>query len=180
MKNFLDEIKCKNYALLKCTSSYPAKSFDLNLKTILDMKKKFNCEIGFSDHTIGISSALGAVALGASIIEKHFVLKKNLGIDSKFSSDFKEICELKKKSLEVWESLGKTFYGPTKSEKVYKIYTRSIYAQKNIKIGDKFTNKNVKVIRPGFGLHPKFLKILLKKRSKKNIKFGGPIKRSDF
>lgn len=180
LKNFLKEIKCKNYALLKCTSSYPAKSFDLNLRTILNMKKKFNCEIGFSDHTIGISAALGAVALGATIIEKHFVLKKNMGIDSKFSSDFKEIAELKKKSLEVWQSLGKTFYGPTKSEKIYKTYTRSIYAQKDIKIGDKFTNKNIKIIRPGYGLHPKFFKILLRKRSKKNIKFGSPIKRNYF
>ena len=82
--------------MLKCTSSYPAKSFDLNLRTILNMKKKFNCEIGFSDHTIGISAALGAVALGATIIEKHH-FEKNMGIDSKFSSDFKEIAELKKK-----------------------------------------------------------------------------------
>ena len=93
-----------------------------------------------------------------------------MGIDSKFSSDFKEIAELKKKkSLEVWQSLGKTFYGPTKSEKIYKTYTRSIYAQKDIKIGDKFTNKNIKIIRPGYGLHPKFFKILLRKRSKKTL-----------
>ena len=172
---FLKLNKCKNYALLKCTSSYPAKLDDLNLKTITDMKKNFDCEIGYSDHSIGYTAANSAIHYGASFIEKHVCLKNEKGIDSKFSLEVSKLRDLKQQLINSYKSIGKISYGATKSEKSYLKFKRSIYASKNIKRGEKFNKFNIKVVRPGFGLEPKYFNFLLGKKAVKEIKFASPI-----
>ena len=175
--NFLSKNKCKNYALLKCTSKYPADFKDLNLNTIKDMKKKFNCEIGYSDHSIGFSAANIAIANGATFIEKHVRLKNSKGIDSKFSLDVEKLKDLKRNILDSHNILGDVFYGATKNEKPYLKFRRSIYSSKNILKGEKFTKVNIKVVRPGYGIEPKFFfDSILGKKSRQNIKFATPLK----
>ncbi|MDA7637790.1 pseudaminic acid synthase [Candidatus Pelagibacter sp.] len=186
----LDEIKdsvehlrkngCKQLALLKCTSSYPANPTDLNLISIQKLKKIFKCEVGFSDHSLGIGASITAIAYGATIIEKHFTLKKDVGLDGFFSSEVKEMKRMREESIISWLSKGKIFFGPSKSEKIFKKYRRSIYCLKNIKKGEVFSPLNVKVIRPNLGLHPKYYPSLIGKKSKKNIKPGEPIKKNYF
>ena len=173
--------KFKNFSLLKCTSAYPAPEIDSNIKTILDLKKRFRIEIGLSDHTPGIGVAIASVAYGASIIEKHFTLnKKSGGLDDSFSINPAELKNLVIESKRAWKSKGKIFYGISKSERSSIIFKRSIYASKNIKAGEIFTKKNIKVIRPNLGLHPKYYKIILGKRAKKNILIASPIKKNYF
>lgn len=176
--NYLKKNGCKKLALLKCTSAYPASPKDLNLKTINELKKVFKCEVGFSDHSLGIGAAVTAVALGATIIEKHFTLKKNIGVDGLFSSEVNEMKMLKKECDLSWRSLGKVFYGPTKNEIIFKKSRRSIYASMDIKKGEKFTLKNIKVIRPSNGMHPKNFEKILGKKSTKFISFGTPLKKT--
>ena len=186
----LDEIKdsvehlkkngCKQLALLKCTSSYPANPTDLNLISIQKLKKIFKCEVGFSDHSLGIGASITAIAYGATIIEKHFTLKKDEGLDGFFSSEVKEMKRMREETIISWLSKGKNFFGPSKSEKIFKKYRRSIYCLKNIKKGEVFSPLNVKVIRPNLGLHPKYYPSLIGKKSKKNIKSGEPIKKNYF
>tara|TARA_B100001057_G_scaffold315230_1_gene315338 strand:- start:8014 stop:9060 length:1047 start_codon:yes stop_codon:yes gene_type:complete len=173
---YLKKNKCKNYALLKCTSSYPAKLDDLNLKTISDMKNNFNCEVGYSDHSVGFTAANSAIHYGASFVEKHICLENEKGIDSKFSLEVTKLRELKTQLINTYKSIGKVNYGATKSEKSYLKFRRSIYACKNIKKGDKFSKLNIKVVRPGFGLEPKYYNFLLGKKAAKNIKFASPIR----
>ncbi len=180
IKNAIQTLKkngCKRVAILKCTSSYPAKASDLNLRTIDQMKKKFNCEVGFSDHSIGNSSALTAIGMGATIIEKHLTLKKNFGIDGKFSSEYAGMSSLKKDSISAWQSMGSVLFGATKNEKRYLKYRRSIYVLKDIKKGEKFTKLNLKVIRPSLGLNPKYFESALGKKSNKYLKAGTPLKK---
>jgi len=177
--NYLKKHGTKEIALLKCTSVYPAKEEDLNLKSIQDLRKRFNCEVGFSDHTKDIYSSIAAVSLGATIIEKHFNLIENKkSLDSKFS-----ITELEMKQLVVGcdmaqKSIGNIKYSLSKDEKISKKNKRSIYASKNIKKGEKFSEKNVSVVRPGYGLSPRFYFKIIGKKSTKNIFFADPIKKS--
>jgi len=175
---YLRKNGCKKLALLKCTSAYPANPSDLNLKTIEDLKKVFKCEVGFSDHSLGIGAAISAVTLGATIIEKHFTLKKNVGVDGMFSSEINEMQMLRKECDLSWKALGKVFYGPTKNEIIFKKSRRSIYISKDIKKGEKFTKKNIKVIRPSYGMHPKYFEKILGKKSKNFISFGTPLKKN--
>ncbi len=175
--NYLKKNGCNKLALLKCTSAYPAQPSDLNLITIKDLKKVFNCEVGFSDHSLGIGAAVSAVTLGATIIEKHFTIKKNVGVDSMFSSEVNEMSMLKKECDLSWKASGKVFYGPTKNEMIFKKSQRSIYTSMNIKKGEKFTKKNIKVVRPSYGMHPKYFERILGKKSKSFISFGTPLKR---
>ena len=174
--NFLIKKNCKNYALLKCTSSYPAISNDLNLNTISDMRKKFKCEIGYSDHTIGFNAAIGAIHHGASFIEKHVCLNKKIGIDSKFSLEVEDIPKLKKSINEAYLSRGEIYYGPSKNELPNLQFRRSIYVSKDMKKGERFSRSNTKIIRPGLGLEPKFYRSVLGKKSLVNIKFATPLK----
>jgi len=177
--NYLKKHGTKEIALLKCTSVYPAKEEDLNLKSIQDLRKRFNCEVGFSDHTKDIYSSIAAVSLGATIIEKHFNLIENKkSLDSKFS-----ITELEMKQLVVGcdmaqKSIGNIKYSLSKDEKISKKNKRSIYASKNIKKGEKFSEKNVSVVRPGYGLSPRFYFKIIGKKSTKNIFFEDPIKKN--
>lgn len=173
IKNAFSTIKKKlpekNIALLKCTSSYPAPFYDSNLRTIIDMKKKFNCEIGLSDHTVGTISAVAAVTLGATIIEKHICLNKKTGIDSFFSSTPEEMKKLVNETKLCFKSTGKIFYGASKSEKNSIMNRRSLYTYKEIKKNEKFTWKNVISLRPVIGIDSQFYKKVINKTSTKNI-----------
>ena len=173
---FLRKKNCRNFGILKCTSSYPANSNDLNLATISDMISRYGCDVGFSDHSIGFNAAVGSIHQGASFIEKHICLNKKIGIDSKFSLKVDEIKTLKEEISLAYQSKGKIFYGPTKNELSFIKFRRSIYASKRIKKGEKFTKENIKIVRPAFGLEPKHYNYLLGKKSKKSISFASPIK----
>lgn len=173
---FLKKNNCKKFALLKCTSAYPANNEDLNLSTIRNMRESFNCEIGYSDHSIGFNAAIGAIHQGATFIEKHVCLNKKIGIDSKFSLEVKDLGLLKKEIHNAFYSRGKVFYGATKNEIPNLQFRRSIYSSKNIKKGEKFNKSNIKIIRPGLGLDPKYYDYLIGKKSLTNIKFATPIK----
>jgi pseudaminic acid synthase len=178
---YLRKNKAKNFALLKCTSSYPASVSDSNLKTILDIKKKFNVEVGLSDHTPGIGVAIASVAFGASIIEKHFTLNSNDGgLDDSFSINPSELNSLVCESRRAWESIGKKYYGILKSEENSIIFKRSIYASRNILKGEKFTKNNIKIIRPSFGISPKYFDKILGKKSLKSIEQATPIKKNYY
>ena len=164
---------CKNFALLKCNSSYPTKHSDSNIITIPHMKKMFQCEIGLSDHTMGIGASIAAIAHGASIIEKHFTLdREDGGVDSSFSMQDNEMGLLVSESKNAWESIGKIHYGPTESEKREKRYQRSIYIIKDIYSGEKLSKKNIGIIRPGLGLPPKYFDLLINRKVKKDLKKG--------
>ncbi len=174
--NFLKKNKCKNFALLKCTSAYPAMPKDSNIKTISDMRKKFKCEVGLSDHTLGIGASIAAISNKATIIEKHITLNRNAnGVDDKFSLEKNELKSLVIESKVAWKALGKVFYGPTKNEINSLKFRRSIYCCKDIKKDEKFTKNNLKIIRPSLGIEPKFFGKILGKKAKTNIKFSTPI-----
>lgn len=171
------EIGCEDITLLKCTSSYPAPLEEANLLTIPDMKKRFGVKVGLSDHTLGISVPIAAVALGAEVIEKHFILDKKLGgPDAAFSLEPKKFSEMVKSIREVEKSLGKVTYEISPKIEKNRVFARSLFVVKDIKAGEKFSEENVKSIRPGYGLHPKFLKDILGKKSKINIERGTPLK----
>ena len=177
--NFFKRKKFKNFALLKCTSSYPSSATESNLKTISDLRKKFNIEVGLSDHTPGIGAAIIAIAYGATIIEKHFTLsRKGGGLDDSFSIEPNELSLLVEESRRAWLSKGKTFYGITKSEKKSLIFKRSIFTTKNIKKGEIFSKENISIVRPGFGTSPINFKKFIGKKALTNIKKAKPLKLS--
>jgi len=176
----LKEAGCKNFAILKCTSTYPAKPRDSNIITIPEMIKEFKCNVGISDHTPGIGVSIAAISLGATIIEKHITLSKDSdAVDSKFSLDFKEFKNLIIESKRAWNSIGKISYGPTKNEKSSIINRRSIYVTKNLKKGDKITKNNIKVVRPNLGEKPKYYDYFIGKKVKKNFIKNTPIKKEN-
>jgi len=163
-------------SLLKCVSSYPALPEDINLKTIPDMEKKFCCRVGLSDHTLGTVVSIAAVSLGAKIIEKHFTLSRKIETpDSFFSIEPDELRELVDNVRIVERALGKIYYGLTDKEKQSKIFRRSLFVVQDVKKGEKFTDKNIRSIRPGLGLAPKYIKMFLGKKSKVDIKKGIPL-----
>ena len=165
----------KNFILLKCTSTYPASSCDSNVITIPNMRDLFQCEVGLSDHTLGIGSAIAAVAHGASVIEKHFTLsRKDKSVDSSFSLEPKEMEQLVHESKNAWLSIGKIQYGKNKSEKKLIKQRRSLYIVMDIKKGEKITRKNLRAIRPGLGIKPKYFEIILGQTIKKDVKKGTP------
>jgi pseudaminic acid synthase len=165
--------RCKQYALLKCTSAYPAPPLNSNILTIPDLRKNFNCEVGLSDHTIGIGASLAAISHGATIIEKHFTLDRNDGgVDSSFSIEPKEMKMLVEESARAWQSLGEIFYGPTESEKNGLNLRRSIYVVNDIVSGEKLSKENIRIIRPGKGLAPKYFDEIIGRKVNKNLKKG--------
>lgn len=152
----------KDLILLKCTSTYPATPENTNLMTIPHLQNMFFTQVGLSDHTMGIGASVAAVALGARFIEKHFTLRRaDGGVDSAFSLEPEELNALVVESQRAFEALGQVKYGFSKGEEKSAIFKRSIYVVKDIKKGEKFTEENLKVIRPGDGLQPKFFKRLL-------------------
>lgn len=163
----------KEIAILHCVSSYPAPSDEFNLRTLVDMSQKLELVTGLSDHTIDNVTAIASVALGASIIEKHVTLNRNGGgPDDSFSLESKELEELCISSFKAWQALGDVNYGRKKSEQINVKFRRSLYFIKDIKAGELITNENVRSIRPGYGLKPKFLDQVIGKRAKYNIKAG--------
>jgi pseudaminic acid synthase len=177
--NAAENAGAKDIMLLKCVSNYPAKPQDMHLRTIPDMKKIFNCPVGISDHTLGTTVSVAAVPLGARIIEKHFTLSRSVKTaDSFFSIEPDELKILVDNVRMVESALGKVNYGLTKNEKSSSVFRRSLFVVEDIKKGDSFTNRNVKSIRPGHGLKPKYLKSVIGKKAKQNIKRGTPLKSS--
>ena len=163
----------KNFAILQCTSSYPCPNNETNLLSIPMLKKEYKCSIGFSDHTIGFNAPRTAVALGATIIEKHFKLDNdNKSIDSRFSTNINDLKSLKKDFKNIKENMGISTYDISNSALNGISGRRSLYAIKDIKKGEKLTLKNIKSIRPHYGLHPKYLKKIINKKATKNIKAG--------
>ena len=172
----LKDNNCNDFALLKCTSSYPASPKLSNILTIPHMKKLFDCEIGLSDHTMGIGAAIAAVAHGASIIEKHFTLSRDDGgVDSSFSLEPQEFNNLVVESERAWKSTGEVFYGPTEKEKDSLIFRRSLFVAEDMIKGDTFNEKNLRIVRPGSGLPPKYLEQFLGKKIVRNVKKGTPL-----
>lgn len=162
-----------NIILLKCTSAYPAPLEDANLKTIPNLAETFNVISGFSDHTIGSTAPLAAVALGAKVIEKHFILDKSIGgPDADFSMDKQEFSEMIKAVRDAEKLLGKVDYSMSPKKKKSRQFARSLYVAKDIKKGEIFTEENIRSVRPGYGLHPKYLKDILGKKSEKDYEFG--------
>lgn len=162
--------------LLKCTSVYPTPLEDINLKTILNMKNTFNVIVGLSDHSMGISVPIAAVSLGAKVVEKHFILDRKLGgPDSKFSLEPKEWKEMVNNIREIEKALGKVSYDLSSKAKREREHSRSLFIVEDVKKGDKLTKKNVRSIRPGFGLPPKYLPEILGKKARNQIKRGTPL-----
>jgi len=167
----------KDIALLKCVSSYPAKYEEMNLRTIPDMAKKFKLPIGLSDHTLGIATSLAAICLGAKIIEKHFTLSRAVKTpDSFFSIEPLELKSLAENIRIAAKSLGKITYGLTNDEKKSRIFRRSLFVVKNIKKGEKFSEDNIKSIRPTYGIKPKYLEDIIGRKSKKYLVKGEPLR----
>ncbi len=167
------EAGCKDLILLKCTSTYPSTPENTNILTIPHLRELFDCEVGLSDHTMGVGVSLGSVALGATVIEKHFTLKRaDGGVDSAFSMEPEELSMLVCESKNTWQALGKVSYGPTEKEKQSLAYRRSLYIVKDLKSGDVLTTENLRAIRPGLGLPPKFHQELLGRRISKDVKIG--------
>ena len=167
---------CKDLILLKCSASYPADSSEANLRTIPNMRDVFNCEIGISDHTLGIGTSISAVALGASVIEKHLTLDKLDGaVDSKFSMNPAEMKQLVNEVHDSWLSLGTVKYGPSKSEEASVRYRRSLYIVEEVRSGEILSIENVRAIRPGLGLPIKNLEIVLGRKVNRNVAKGTPL-----
>lgn len=167
---------CSEFALLKCTSTYPASAENTNILTIPHMREMFNCEIGLSDHTMGIGVSVAAIAHGATIIEKHFTLDRSEGgVDSTFSLEPREMKSLVKESERAYQSLGIVKYGITEKEKKSQVFRRSLYIAQDMKAGDKLNKKNLRIVRPGMGLAPKYYDILLGRKIKFDVEKGTAI-----
>lgn len=167
--------------LLKCTSQYPAPLEEANLKTISNMKETFGVEVGFSDHTIGVTAPIVAVTLGAKVIEKHFILDKSIGgADCEFSLDKKEFKLLVDVVRDTEKLLGVVDYSLDEKKQKQRRFSRSLYISKDIKKGEIFSLENIKSVRPGYGLHPKYLNEILGKTSLKDYKFGDRVEKNTF
>lgn len=167
---------CTDIVLLKCTSTYPATTEDTNLQTIPHMRELFGYEVGLSDHTLGVGAAVASVALGATVIEKHFTLSRaDGGVDAAFSMEPQEMKALVEESKRAWEALGRVSYGPTEKEKVSMKFRRSLYIVKDMKAGDVLSKDNMRSVRPGYGLEPKYLDVLLGKHVVRDVTRGTPV-----
>jgi len=164
---------CKDLILLKCTSTYPAAAENTNILTIPHLRELFGCEVGLSDHTMGVGVSVASVALGATVIEKHFTLSRaDGGVDSAFSMEPTEMAALVVESARAWQALGKVSYGPTAAEKNSVQFRRSLYVVQDLKAGDVLTRENLRAIRPGLGLPTKFLEEMLGKSVKRDVRRG--------
>lgn len=162
--------------LLKCTSAYPAPVELANLKTIPNLKKTFGVEAGLSDHTYGSTVPIVAVSLGASVIEKHFILDRSLGgPDADFSLDFKEFQEMVKAVRDAEKAIGKVSYELSDKVKANRKFARSLFVVKDIKTGEMITQENVRSIRPGYGLHPKYYSKVIGRKVKQDVGKGLPL-----
>ncbi len=170
------EAGCRDLVLLKCTSTYPATPDNSNVLTIPHMRTLFGCEVGLSDHTMGIGASVAAVAHGATVIEKHFTLRRaDGGVDSAFSLEPNELHMLVVETERAWQSLGGVVYGPGEDEQRSLVFRRSLYISENLKAGDVLTPKNLRCVRPGLGLPPKYYEAFLGKRVNRDMKKGTPV-----
>ena len=169
---------CQNLILLKCTSSYPSTPKDTNLLTIPHLRDLFDdIQVGLSDHTLGIGVAVASVALGATVIEKHFTLNRaDGGVDAAFSMEPQEMKQLVIETERAWQAMGKISYGVTAAEQKSLIFRRSLYIAQNMQSGDILTPDNLRAIRPGQGLPPKYYNLLLGKKIKVDVQAGTPVK----
>jgi pseudaminic acid synthase len=164
---------CRDLILLKCTSTYPATPENSNLRTIPHLRELFGCEVGLSDHTLGVGVGVAAVALGASVIEKHFTLNRaDGGVDSTFSMEPGEMAALVTETERAWQAFGHVSYGAIEAEKKSIQFRRSLYVVKDLKAGDVLTKENVRAIRPGLGLPTKYLSQVLGKAVKHDVSWG--------
>ena len=170
------EAGCKEIALLKCTSAYPADPTEMNLRTIYHMAEAFGVPVGLSDHTLGIAVPVTAVAIGACIVEKHLTISRNTpGPDSAFSLEPREFKEMVDAIRIAEKAIGSTCYKVTENEKASRIFRRSLFVVKDINAGEVLTEQNVRSIRPGYGLHTRFLNKVIGKKAKIDIKCGTPL-----
>lgn len=167
--------------ILKCTSAYPAPVELANLRTMTDIKSRFGVEVGLSDHTYGTTVPVVATALGAKVIEKHFILDKSIGgPDADFSLDEREFTELVTAVRNTEKSLGQVTYALSEKVEKNRKFARSLFVVEDIKQGEVFTNKNVRSIRPGYGLHPKYYKQILGSQAKRDLERGTPLSTEDI
>ncbi len=170
------EAGAKEIALLKCTSAYPAPPEEINLRTIPDLMEKLNVPVGLSDHTLGIAVPVAAVALDACIVEKHFTMSRDdPGPDSAFSLEPDEFKQMVGSVRIAKKALGEVSYDVTEKEQTSRVFRRSIFSVKDIREGEEFTGENIRIIRPGHGLHPKELSNVLGRKAAKNISRGTPL-----
>jgi N-acetylneuraminate synthase len=167
---------CQDLVLLKCTSTYPATADNTNISTIPHMRALFGCEVGLSDHTMGCGVSVAATALGATVIEKHFTLRRaDGGVDSSFSMEPLELRQLREETERAWQAVGHIAYGPTTAEMKSLGFRRSLYIAQDMKAGDVLTVENLRCVRPGFGLPPKHLDSLLGQRIGRDAVAGTPM-----
>jgi N-acetylneuraminate synthase len=171
------EAGCKDLILLKCTSTYPATPENTNIRTIPHLRELFGTEVGLSDHTMGTGVAVASVALGATVIEKHFTLARaDGGVDSAFSMEPAEMASLVLESERAWQALGRVTYGAASAqEEKSKVYRRSLYIARDLKAGELLDASSVRAIRPGLGLAPKFIDMVMGKSVKRDVKRGTPL-----
>lgn len=167
---------CGDIVLLKCVSAYPADPEEANLASIPDMRERFGCEVGLSDHTMGAGVAAAAVALGAAVVEKHFTLRRaDGGVDAAFSLEPDELRSLVVETERAWRARGRIHYGPTPGERKSLQFRRSLYVVADLQAGDVLTRENVRAIRPGLGLPPKYLDQILGRHLKVAVRRGTPL-----
>lgn len=169
------EAGCKDLILLKCTSTYPATPDHSNVRTIPHLKELFDVQVGLSDHTMGVGAAIASVALGATVIEKHFTLSRvDGGVDAAFSLEPTELKSLVVETERAWKSLGTVSYGASEKEKKSMVFRRSIYITRDLRAGEVFSPENVRIIRPGYGLAPKYYDQVIGRTVKTDVKRGTP------
>lgn len=172
---------CKQIVLLKCTSTYPALPHNTNISTIPHLRDLFSTEVGLSDHTMGIGVAVASIAMGASVIEKHFTLARaDGGVDSAFSLEPLELKSLVVETERAWQSIGQVRYGPTDAETKSLGFRRSIYVAEDIAQGELFTSKNLRIVRPGDGASPSLLPQLLGRPARRSYRHGEPLRFEDL
>ena len=164
---------CKDLVLLKCTSTYPASPQNTNLRTIPHLRDLFGVQVGLSDHTMGVGVSVASVALGATVIEKHFTLRRSDGgVDSAFSLEPEELALLVAETERAWQALGDVRYGPTQAEQKSLAFRRSIYVANDISAGEQFTAENLRIVRPGHGAPPWLLDHLLGRSARQDYEAG--------
>ncbi|MCU1752498.1 pseudaminic acid synthase [Pseudomonas sp. 6D_7.1_Bac1] len=167
---------CKDLVLLKCTSTYPATPANSNVRTIPHLRELFGCEVGLSDHSMGVGVSVAAVALGATVVEKHFTLDRAAGgVDASFSLEPAELASLVVETERAWQALGQVRYGVTEAEQKSLVYRRSLYVAQDMAAGEVFTPQNLRAIRPGLGLAPKHAQSIIGRRAREPLKRGTPL-----
>jgi len=167
---------CDDIILLKCTSSYPSTPKSSNILTIPHMRELFQCEVGLSDHTLGMGASVASIALGAAVVERHFTLSRSDGgVDSAFSIEPDEMKALVMETESAWQSLGSIKYGLTEEDRASAVFRRSLYIAEDIGAGELFSKDNLRVIRPGLGLPPKYYENFLGKKLLMSVKKGTPV-----